>query len=289
VTASAPLELLYEATGLPSFPLPETLAARYGGTLGFGSRRLVTNFVSSLDGVVAIPAETNSPRLIGGATEADRFVMALLRACAGALVMGASTFRASSEARWTAASLYPQEAAAFAQLRERLGLDAEPQLAVVTRSGALDPAHPALEVGALVFTTESGARRLRSSLPAASEAVVAEREGAVDLAAVIEVLRERGHDVVLSEGGPTIHGALLAAGLVDELFLTVSPLLAGRPGGEERLGLVEGVRLLPGRRVEGRLLSTRRDGAHLFLRYELTGTSTGSGHAEARAPLDRMP
>jgi riboflavin biosynthesis pyrimidine reductase len=96
-----------------------------------------------------------------------------------------------------------------------------------------------------------------------------ERHSAVDLAAAIEHLRERGHGVILSEGGPTLHGALLAAGLVDELFLTISPLLAGRPAGEERPGLVEDVSLVPDQPVEGRLLSVRRDGAHLFLRYEL--------------------
>jgi riboflavin biosynthesis pyrimidine reductase len=264
-----PLELLYEADGLPAFPLPEALATRYGGTLGFAPERLVTNFVSSIDGVVAIPAETNSPRVIGGATDADRFVMALVRACAGALLMGASTFRASSEARWTAASLYPAETKAFAKLRRDLGLEPEPSLAVVTASGSLDPAHPALETGALVFTTARGARQLRPSLPAASEVLVAERDGAVDLAAAVGELRARGHGVILSEGGPTMLGSLLDARLVDELFLTVSPLLAGRPDGEERLGLVEGVRLLPDRRLESRLLSARRDGAYLFLRYEL--------------------
>jgi riboflavin biosynthesis pyrimidine reductase len=275
VTPPGPLELLYEAPGLPVFPLPERLAARYGGTLGFDRQRLLTNFVSSLDGVVAIPSEAGSPKLLGGGTDADRFVMALLRACAGALLMGATTFRSSSEAHWAAASLYPAQAAAFAELRGRLGLDPEPQLAVVTASGSLDPAHPALEAGALVFTTARGAARLRPLLPSASDVLEAERDGAVDLVAAIEELRARGHGVILSEGGPTLHGALLAAGLVDELFLTISPLLAGRPGGEDRLGLVEGVSLVPVQRVEGRLLSARRDGAHLFLRYELDRPASG--------------
>jgi riboflavin biosynthesis pyrimidine reductase len=269
VTPPAPLELLYEAAGLPAFPLPDALATRYGGTLGLEERRVVANFVSSIDGVVAIPAVSNSPRLLGGATDADRFVMALLRACAGALVMGASTFRASSEARWTAASLYPSAAEAFGELRQRLGLEPEPSLAVVTASGSLDPSHPALEAGALVVTTERGAARLRGDLPAACEVLVAERDGAVDLGVAVEELRSRGHGAVLSEGGPTMLGSLLDAGLVDELFLTISPLLAGRPDGEERLGLVEGVRLLPDRRLASRLLSLRRDGAYLFLRYEL--------------------
>ena len=73
--------------------------------------------------------------------------------------------------------------------------------------------------------------------------------------------------MILSEAGPTVFGSLLAAGLVDELFLTVSPLLAGRSGNDVRLGLVEGIDLLPTIRVAGRLRGVRRQGAHLFLRY----------------------
>jgi len=272
---AAPLEPLYEAAGLPGLPLPEALATRYGGPLGFGQPRLLMNFVSSLDGVVAIPTEADSPRLLGGGTDADRFVMALLRACAGSLLMGASTFRGSAEAHWTAANLYAAAADDFAELRRRLELDPEPLLAVVTRSGALDPSHPALEAGALVFTTERGAARLRGSVPGAAQVIVTDSGGAVDLAAAVGELRARGHGVILSEGGPTTFGSLLDAGLADELFLTISPRLAGRPGGEERLGLVEGVALLPDRPVQGHLLSARRDGDHLFLRYAL-GTPSRS-------------
>jgi riboflavin biosynthesis pyrimidine reductase len=72
---------------------------------------------------------------------------------------------------------------------------------------------------------------------------------------------------VLAEAGPSTFGELLAHGLVDELFLTVSPVLAGRLGPGGRLGLVEGVELLPEARVSPRLQSVRRGGEHLFLRY----------------------
>ena len=60
--------------------------------------------------------------------------------------------------------------------------------------------------------------------------------------------------------------SLLASHLVDELFLTVSPVLAGRAA-TARLGLVEGVELLPDARVAGELISLRRSASHLFLRY----------------------
>jgi riboflavin biosynthesis pyrimidine reductase len=63
-------------------------------------------------------------------------------------------------------------------------------------------------------------------------------------------------------------GSLVASSLVDELFLTVSPVLAGRAQ-TARLGLVEGVELVPQTRVAGRLRSVRQHGSHLFLRYDL--------------------
>ena len=83
------------------------------------------------------------------------------------------------------------------------------------------------------------------------------------------MLHDRGHSLVLTEGGPTLFGSFVAAGVVDELFLTVSPLLAGRPDPDDRLQLIEEAPLLPDAGVDGRLLSARRAGSHLFLRYEL--------------------
>jgi riboflavin biosynthesis pyrimidine reductase len=194
--------------------------------------------------------------------------MGLLRACADALLVGAGTFRASKEARWVAESIYPPEAASFSALRAALGRDPGPELAVVTASGRLDPAHPALEAGALVLTTETGESALRGGVPAAS--TVISLGPTLHVRDAVRVLRARGHGVILSEGGPTMAGSLAGAGLLDELFLTLSPVLAGREA-SERLSLVEGVELLPERRVEGRLLGVRRGGSHLFLRYGTFG------------------
>jgi riboflavin biosynthesis pyrimidine reductase len=262
-----PFEVLYEAGDLTAFPLPRELKALYGGTLGFEERRLFSNFVSTIDGVVSVPSVRGSVQMISGESAADRFLMALLRSTAHALLIGASTFSASKEARWTAESMYPPGAAAFAELRGRLGHEGPPELAVVTASGDLDPTHPALEAGALVLTTDRGAARLRDQLPEAS--TVQSLGAAIDARAAVGVLRARAHRLILSEGGPTLHGSLVAAGLADELFLTVSPLLAGRAAGCERLSLVERVELLPHAPIGGRLLGARRNGAHLFLRYEL--------------------
>jgi riboflavin biosynthesis pyrimidine reductase len=92
-------------------------------------------------------------------------------------------------------------------------------------------------------------------------------ERSIDLVDVMATLRGEGHGVVLSEGGPSLIGGLLEAGLLDELFLTLSPILAGRSSDGGRPGLVEGTELLPSRSIAGDLVSIRRDGSHLFLRY----------------------
>ena len=94
----------------------------------------------------------------------------------------------------------------------------------------------------------------------------------LDPRAAIDALRARGHSQILCEGGPHAIGPFLAAGLVDELFLTVSPLLLGRAGSDPRLALVEGTDLLPGGPPRAGLIGVRRDGDHLFLRYRLDGT-----------------
>jgi riboflavin biosynthesis pyrimidine reductase len=262
------LQLLYEPESLPRFELPESLAELYGGTLGFEEPRLFANFVASADGVVAIPSLPMSNKLIAAGSSADRFVMGLLRACSDVVVIGSGTLLASGRGLWTAEQAFPDAAEGFAELRRRLGRPSEPEAAVLSASGSVDPEHPAFARGGIVLTTDEGAAFLAGKLPAGQ--VLPLGPGPfLDAAAAIERLRERGHRLILSEGGPRVMASLLAAGLVDELFLTVSPLLAGRLSGDERLALVEGADLVEGGPPELRLLGIRREGEHLFLRYEL--------------------
>ncbi len=82
---------------------------------------MFANFVSTLDGVVAIPSLPASNRLIAADSSADRFVMGLLRACSDAVVIGAGTLSASPRSLWTPARAFPDAAEAFAELRRRLG------------------------------------------------------------------------------------------------------------------------------------------------------------------------
>ena len=86
---------------------------------------------------------------------------------------------------------------------------------------------------------------------------------------MVAALHAEGYRSILTEGGPHLFGQLLAAGLIEQLFLTLSPALAGRQRSGTQIGLVEGTSLLPGIDIRGRLLSARRSGSHLFLRYDL--------------------
>src|SRR6266511_3726839 len=82
----------------------------------------------------------------------------------------------------------------------------------------------------------------------------------------LDLLHDRGLQTILSEGGPTLFGQLLAEDLIDELFLTTSPKLFGRRPSDGRKSLVAGV-ALEGRAMQ--LVSVRRHESHLFLRYRL--------------------
>jgi riboflavin biosynthesis pyrimidine reductase len=261
----APFEVLFEAGGLPEYSLPVDLKHLYG-RLGFADRVVYANFVSSIDGVVTLGANPSAGSVISGKSPADRFVMGLLRACADAVVLGAGTLRATPGHLWTPAHVYPALATEFTALRSALGRSSEPALVVLTGSGELDFSHPALVRGAIVMTTAPGAKKIGSRLPDSCELVVLGKGKRLDVGKVVGELRERGLDVLLSEAGPHVTGQLVGEGLLDEVFLTVSPVLAGRDK-EKRFGMVEGIELLPAKGAWSKLLSARRSGDYLFLRY----------------------
>ncbi len=196
---------------------------------------VAANFVESLDGVVALPeAGGESGGVVSGGSRADHFLMGLLRACADAVLIGAGTLRAAPGDLWFADSIFPEAAPLYA----RIG-SLRPRLYVVSGSGNVDRAHPALREGVLLTGKLS------------SEEIIAR-------------LRADGHSRILCEGGPGLFAELAAAGMIDELFLTLSPRLFGRFPGDRRKSLTD-ARDLAGARL--RLLSARRHESHLFLRY----------------------
>jgi riboflavin biosynthesis pyrimidine reductase len=263
-----PLELLFETDGLPTTTLPPELRRLHTGDLGLPEPCTYANFVASLDGVVAIPTMERSNELIAGDSDADRFLMGLLRAFADAVLIGAGVLRASPRGTWRPAAIYPPAAAGYAELREHLGLDPDPEIAVLTGHGSVDPEHPLFASGALILTSEAGAERLAGRLPTATTVVELGPSPTIAPRLVVEALRERGHRRILCEAGPHTFGGLLAENAVDELFLTTSPLLVGEAGPGSRFRLVEDADLVPAE-LRPRLSSVRRHGSHLFHRYAL--------------------
>ena len=247
--------------------LPQPLSALYGGGLTLGDDLLYANLITSIDGVAALAAPRGAGPTLRGDCDADRFVMALLRALADAVLIGAGTLRTDRNHLWTPAYIDREHVDALRSIGR-----SDPRLVVVSASGAIDPGERALQAGALVITTDAGARRLAHRLPAGC-VVRSLGSGAPGGRGILDAVRAEGHRRVLTEGGPTLLSRFAADQVLDELFLTVSPVLAGRRSGDGRLGLVEGGTFLPDAGRWARLLSLRRAGSHLFLRYSLKSAS----------------
>jgi riboflavin biosynthesis pyrimidine reductase len=262
-----PFDVLAGEVGLPTISLPPGLARIYGDDLPLAEESVYANFVATIDGVVAIPALRNSNTVIAGDSDADRFLMGLLRAVADVVLIGAGVLRASPKGTWRAEKIHPPAAESYAELRASVGLPEAPEIAILTGSGSIDPAHPVLEGRAVVLTSDAGADRLAGKLPDSAAMLSLGSETRFYGGRIVEALRSRGHRRILSEAGPHTFGSLLDANAVDELFLTTSPFLAGDAGAGSRLRLVEAADLVP--LVDCRLLGIRRHGAHLFTRYAI--------------------
>jgi riboflavin biosynthesis pyrimidine reductase len=182
---------------------------------------VTAHMVGGLDGSAAIGGRVGDL-----STAPDTELFRLMRALADVVLVGAETVRAE---HYGAVRLPPDRAAA----RVAAGRPATPPIAVVTRSLRLDwsarvfaDAPP--EARTLVITCAAAdPRRLEQARQVADVIVAGDDRVDPDLA--LGRLAERGHRVVLCEGGPSWLGELVAAGLVDELCLTVAPLMGGDP------------------------------------------------------------
>jgi riboflavin biosynthesis pyrimidine reductase len=261
--------------------LPPPLAERFPGELAIElvpeRPAIVANFVSSIDGVVALgPTEPSAGGgEISGFSESDRFMMALLRGLADVVVVGAGTVRVGHGHEWTPRHVQPELAGAFADWRSEMWLAPQPTTIVVTASGNLDATHKGLsapDVPVIVATTAAGAKTL-SKLPFSASVRIApiSEQDYVPAGALLELIRSTGARVALCEGGPHLFGELLRARLVDELFLTVGPQVIGRDADVRRLALVEGADFGDGRGRWATLASVRHAGDDLFLRYRFEG------------------
>lgn len=180
---------------------------------------LRANMVSSADGAASLDGATRSL-----SSDADRRVFALLRTLTDVILVGAATVRAE---HYRAAR--PQEL--WRHLRD--GRTPTPPIAVVTGRLDIDLRSPLItgappDARTIVITTAQAPADRRAELATRADVIVAGQE-TVDLKAAVSALAERGHRRMLAEGGPHLLAQLVEAGLMDELCLTIGPLMAG-PG-----------------------------------------------------------
>lgn len=209
------------------------------------------NMVASLDGAI-----TGDDGLSGSLQgEGDQLVFRALRAHADVIVVGAGTVRVEGYGP-------PRTPQGFREQRVADGRPDPPALAIVSRSLDLNLAGKVFQGGGgpvVVVTGSAAPEGRRAALAGVAEVLVA-GEIDVDLGLALAALRERGWRHVLSEGGPTLNASLLPH--VDELCLTLAPLIVG--GAPLRLvhGLLDGLRFELGAALE-------QDG-ELLLRYRRT-------------------
>jgi riboflavin biosynthesis pyrimidine reductase len=271
-----PLESLFDVVRGAALPLPPELAHLYG-RLAFplhpGRALVIGNFVTTLDGVVALSEKGHTGGGdISGFNQHDKMVMGLLRAVADAVIVGVGTLRSVPRHLWTAQHIYPPLAGVYQQLRISMGKPTPPLNVIVTSHGAIDlnlPLFQSGEVPVLLVTNTQGEERIRAqNLQPFVQLSANQSDGPLSAQAILQQVNHfRQCEVILVEGGPQLMGDFFAGQALDELFLTLAPQIAGRDGEFERPGLVMGKRFAPEHPLWGTLVSVKRTESHLFLRY----------------------
>lgn len=181
---------------------------------------VLCNMIASADGATARQGRSGG---LGG--PADRAVFRALRASCDWVLVGSGTAVAE---RYHLPTMTDAEAAR----RGARGRSRAPRLAIVTASGKVDPTIPAFAErpgdtdAPLVI---AGANASTTALDALDATVVRLPEPTPEPGPVLSVLNEQGATVVLCEGGPVFNGLLHAAGVIDELCVTLSPQIVGGP------------------------------------------------------------
>ncbi|MFG2400369.1 pyrimidine reductase family protein [Streptomyces lydicus] len=250
VAATGPADrewTLAELADAYAYPAPDDPAL--SGRSGW----LRANMVSSVDG--AAHHEGRSQPLSGAA---DMRIFGVLRGLADAVVVGAETVRKEGYRPARARE-------AFAARRASAGQGPAPAIAVVTAGLGLDFTLPLFTeplVPTVVLTGAGApADRVAAARAAGAEVLFAGEGLGVDPARVAGVLAERGHTRLLTEGGPMLLGQFAAAGALDEMCLTLAPVVA----------VGEAPRIMNGPAVpvpeRFALASVLEDAGFLFTRY----------------------
>ncbi len=262
------------------------------GNLGFPAAPvdrpwIYTNFVQSLDGITTLLGKYASGGEISQSAD-DRWLMDLLRAHADGILMGMNTLREEQRARGpdSRGIVFRVADPTLRELRQKLGKRRERNI-FVTSAADLDLSrHKVFDgdvVDAAVLTSPSGAERLLAQGRNPHVTIIAAGDkDHFDLARAISRLREElAVEHLLCEGGPTLYGSLARLDLVDEKFMTISPVEVGQvvPPEQERLAVEQTIPVLLRPTVFGGMgftrehithwewISCRKAGDHQFNRY----------------------
>jgi riboflavin biosynthesis pyrimidine reductase len=261
---------------------------------------IYSNFVQSLDGIISLLGQHASGGDISQSRD-DRWLMDLLRAHADGILLGMNTLLEEQRERGPQSRgiVFQVADPTLRALRGKLGKGRERNI-FVTRAVDLDLSRYKVfdgdVVDAAILTSPAGADRLRAQGSHSHVVVLSAGDGeSIDIAQGVARLRkELGVEYLLCEGGPTLYGTLARAGLVDEKFMTVSPLEVGQivPPEQERLPSEASTAVLmrptvfggPGFVLEKLThwtwLSCRKAGDHQFNRYRRRGRGYGCSISE---------
>jgi riboflavin biosynthesis pyrimidine reductase len=239
------MRMIFPSTGLELDDLG--IAERYAYPR---ARWLRANFVTSPDGAAWVDGRSK-----GLSSAGDMRIFAILRALADVVLVGARTARIEEYRP-------ARRRAGLASLRT--GRPATATIALASRTLDLDLSGPLFtdtppDTRTIVITCASSPAEVRAEAAKVADVIVAGEED-VDLAEALEALAARGLGLVLCEGGPHLLGQVAAAGLLDELSLTLSPTLAGPGAGR----IIAGTEFAARPMTLGQVLA--EDGS-LFCRY----------------------
>jgi len=209
------------------------------------------NMIVSVDGGTSWNGVSGA---LGGT--ADKALFSVLRSLTDVVLVASATMRAE---HYGPADLAP----ALQEARRLRGQTPVPRIAVVSRACQFDWSSPFFTAATerpIVFTVSSAAEEDRSRASQVADVVIAGEED-VDLTHAVSALGSRGAKSVLAEGGPTLNGQLARAGLLDELCVTLSPLLAS--GDAKRIIAGSTLDILE----PLSLCTICEEGDYLFLRY----------------------